>query len=252
MAKAEFGTPKHLANQMKARGLQKLKWHCQVCSKQCRDANGFQSHIRSETHLRKISNVTGEDIENYSKDFQTQFLKDLKDYHGEKFINANKFYNSVIQDKDHVHLNSTKWSSLSQFIQHLSKTGLIRIKADQSGNPDEDQGLSSLDISYINNSSDNILRQEMLKKSEDDQKKEESLEMRLLKQQIERGNQGVTSQEENKIVKPTDREESEKPVKISLGFKKKDNEIEKKSIGMGGFKIGKPSVNAPSKKNIFK
>ena len=36
MPKAEKGTPKDIANRMKAKGLQKLKFYCQMCSKQCR------------------------------------------------------------------------------------------------------------------------------------------------------------------------------------------------------------------------
>lgn len=256
MAKAEFGTPKHLANQMKARGLQKLKWYCQVCQKQCRDANGFQSHIRSPSHLKNISQITKEDIEEFSTQFQANFLKDLRDYHGEKAVNANRFYNSLIQDKDHIHLNATKWTSLSQFIQHLSKQGLIRVASQNEGEEqDQEQeqageGLSSLDISYVNNSSDNILRKELLKKSEEDQRKEESLEMMQLKQQIKRGNQTKDNGKEQE--RPTEREESEKPVKISLGLKKKDDQAGMKKLSVGGFKIGKPTVNAPTKKNIFK
>lgn len=37
-----MGTPKWLANKMRAKGLQKLKWYCQMCEKQCRDENGFK------------------------------------------------------------------------------------------------------------------------------------------------------------------------------------------------------------------
>ena len=54
MPKAERGTPKDLANRMKARGLQKLKFYCQMCEKQCRDANGFKCHLTSENHLRQM------------------------------------------------------------------------------------------------------------------------------------------------------------------------------------------------------
>ena len=36
MPKAEKGTPKDIANRAKAKGLQKLKFYCQMCSKQCR------------------------------------------------------------------------------------------------------------------------------------------------------------------------------------------------------------------------
>ena len=47
MPKAEKGSAKHLANKMKSKGLQKLKWYCQVCEKQCRDDNGFKCHMVS-------------------------------------------------------------------------------------------------------------------------------------------------------------------------------------------------------------
>ena len=32
-----FLTPKAIANRIKAKGLQKLRWYCQMCQKQCRD-----------------------------------------------------------------------------------------------------------------------------------------------------------------------------------------------------------------------
>lgn len=32
-----FLTPKAISNRIKAKGLQKLRWYCQVCQKQCRD-----------------------------------------------------------------------------------------------------------------------------------------------------------------------------------------------------------------------
>lgn len=30
-------TPKAIANKIKSKGLQKLRWYCQMCQKQCRD-----------------------------------------------------------------------------------------------------------------------------------------------------------------------------------------------------------------------
>ncbi len=32
-----FLTPKAISNRIKAKGLQKLRWYCQSCQKQCRD-----------------------------------------------------------------------------------------------------------------------------------------------------------------------------------------------------------------------
>ncbi len=35
--KGGFLTPKAIANRIKAKGMQKLRWYCQMCQKQCRD-----------------------------------------------------------------------------------------------------------------------------------------------------------------------------------------------------------------------
>jgi len=43
-----------IANAIKAKGLQKLRWYCQLCQKQCRDENGFKCHQMSESHMRQV------------------------------------------------------------------------------------------------------------------------------------------------------------------------------------------------------
>ena len=43
-----------IANRIKAKGLQKLRWYCQMCQKQCRDENGFKCHLTSEGHKRQM------------------------------------------------------------------------------------------------------------------------------------------------------------------------------------------------------
>ena len=37
MPKHGFLTPKAISNRIKSKGLQKLRWYCQMCQKQCRD-----------------------------------------------------------------------------------------------------------------------------------------------------------------------------------------------------------------------
>ena len=43
-----------IANRVKSKGLQKLRWYCQMCQKQCRDENGFKCHLTSESHKRQM------------------------------------------------------------------------------------------------------------------------------------------------------------------------------------------------------
>jgi hypothetical protein len=68
------GSAKAIANRIKAKGLQKLKYYCQLCNKQCRDDNGFKCHLTSEAHLRQME-VFGQNPRRVIEDFSSQFLK---------------------------------------------------------------------------------------------------------------------------------------------------------------------------------
>lgn len=62
---------------MKSKGLQRLRWYCQVCQKQCRDENGFKCHAASESHLRQmlvVGESAGKHISDFSGQFQSEFV----------------------------------------------------------------------------------------------------------------------------------------------------------------------------------
>ena len=136
MPKAEKGTPKDIANKVKAKGLQKLKFYCQMCEKQCRDANGFKCHMTSETHLRNMKifseNASGI-MDGNSKEFERMYLDTLRRRHGVKRVNANNVYQEVIQDRNHVHMNATKWSTLAIFVQYLGRSGKCVVDETERG-----------------------------------------------------------------------------------------------------------------------
>lgn len=44
---------------------------------------------------------------------------------------SNKFYNEYIRDKEHVHMNATKWPSLTEFVKHLGREGICHVKEDE-------------------------------------------------------------------------------------------------------------------------
>lgn len=74
-------THTQIANRIKSKGLQKLRWYCQVCEKQCRDENGFKCHQMSDSHLRNMSLFglnPGKVVAQYSADFEAAFLAHLK------------------------------------------------------------------------------------------------------------------------------------------------------------------------------
>lgn len=103
-------SPKQMSNHMKAKGLQKLKYYCQSCKKQCRDANGFKCHTMSEGHLRQME-IFGQNpdkfVQGYSLEFETGFFEVLKRCHGPRTrVAATVVYNEYITNRHHVHMNT--------------------------------------------------------------------------------------------------------------------------------------------------
>ncbi|CAG9943199.1 unnamed protein product [Clonostachys rosea f. rosea IK726] len=213
MPKAEVGSVKHLSNKLKSKGLQRLRWYCQVCEKQCRDANGFKLHSQSESHVRQML-IVGEDpkkhIENFSNEFLKDFLSLLKTGHGEKQVHINHFYNTYIANKEHIHMNATKWHSLTDFAQYLGKQGICRVEENEKG----------IHISWIDDSPEALRRREALKRKEAQDQGDEELEQRLLREQIKRAqaNSAKPTEEANEEDRELKRDEGEK-IKLSFGAK---------------------------------
>jgi DNA/RNA-binding protein KIN17 len=136
MPKAEKGSLKDLGKRIKSKGLQRLRYFCQMCEKQCRDANGFKCHLTSESHLRQMkifSENAGSFMDRYSKEFEKTYLDTLRMRHSTSRTNANNVYQEVIQDKQHIHMNSTIWASLSDFCKYLGKTGKCVVEETERG-----------------------------------------------------------------------------------------------------------------------
>jgi len=134
--KAEVGTPKWLSNKIKSKGLQKLRWYCQMCEKQCRDENGFKCHTMSESHQRQLllfGENSGKYLSGYSKDFEKAYTDILRRQYPEKRVHANVVYQQYINDKDHIHMNSTCWVTLTSFVKHLGRSGKCVIDETEKG-----------------------------------------------------------------------------------------------------------------------
>ena len=233
MPRAEMGSTKQIANQMKSKGLQRLRWYCQVCAKQCRDENGFKCHVASESHVRNMT-IVGEDprkvINEYSNQFQRDFIQLLRTGHGEKKVNVNRFYNEYIANKEHVHMNATKWPSLTEFAKYLGREGICRIEEDEKD--DGRGGAGGLTISWIDNSPEALRRQNALKKRERQDRGDEEREQRMIREQIRRARQDGLD----------DRDDAEEDVDSeSQGIKRKEGE--KIVLSFGAKK--EPEVEKP-------
>lgn len=136
MGKHDFLSPKAIANRIKSKGLQKLRWFCQMCQKQCRDENGFKCHCTSEAHLRQMSLFAANPekfMDYFSEMFEEGFLELLQRRFGTRRVQANHVYNEYIQDKQHVHMNSTMWATLGDFVKYLGRTGQCTIEETEKG-----------------------------------------------------------------------------------------------------------------------
>lgn len=218
MGKADFLSPKAIANRIKSKGLQKLRWYCQMCQKQCRDEVGcsfkpcyfrlfvvvyvlalfcllgssterFQVslHVRvppeaAAAGLRKPQQVHGRflrvsslsceggaetwrccsshwqvlvsslpvssEVSSWSCSEDDLVSRDpptprdpavgpaLKIENktfvlsaGTKRVHNNIVYNEYISDREHVHMNSTQWETLTDFTKWLGREGTAHTPA---------------------------------------------------------------------------------------------------------------------------
>lgn len=137
MGKHEAGTPKYIANKIKAKGLQKLRWYCQMCQKQCRDENGFKCHTMSESHHRQLllfADNANRYMDQFSKEFSHGYLNLLKRQFGTRRVPANRVYQEYIADRGHIHMNATIWLTLTAFVKYLGRTGQCVVDETEKGN----------------------------------------------------------------------------------------------------------------------
>ncbi|SCV06196.1 LANO_0H24212g1_1 [Lachancea nothofagi CBS 11611] len=221
MGSAEFGSAKYLNKKMKAKGLQKLRYYCQVCEKQCRDENGFKSHCKSPFHARNTAQLKPQDVNSYTDQFEKDFLRLLRLSHGEKQIEANKFYNEFIQDRDHIHMNATRFHSLTKFVLHLSKTGKVRIHGLGAENEDDiDVESGKILISYIDDSFESMLRKDKLDEIEKSELTEADIRAKMLQRQIAQAEKSDHENSEDEVDTHTNSTQDAPVGKLSLKISK--------------------------------
>ncbi|KAI9568544.1 domain of Kin17 curved DNA-binding protein-domain-containing protein [Boletus coccyginus] len=245
MPRAEVGTPKYLANKMKSKGLQRLRWYCQT-------ENGFKCHAQSEAHLRQMLVVgenAGRHIADFSSQFQHDFVQLLSRRFGTKRVFANRVYQEFIQDKNHLHMNATRWVTLTEFCKHLGRSGIARVD-------ETDKGWF---IAWIDNSPKALAKQEASLKKERATVSDEQRERMLIAEQIERAKQeaGPSGSSSSPPVEEQglQRDESTEKVVLSLSMKPTTSDAASTpTLATGGLKLNplKPGANPLKRPNVFK
>ncbi|KAJ8877952.1 hypothetical protein PR048_022415 [Dryococelus australis] len=212
MGKHEVGTPKYIANKIKAKGLQKLRWYCQMCQKQCRDENGFKCHMMSESHQRQLlifADNADQYIDEFSSEFEQGYLELLRRQFGTKRVHANKVYQDYISDRHHLHMNSTQWETLTEFVKWLGRQGKCVVDETEKG----------WFVQYIDRDPETIALQEALAKKEKMEKDDQEKMMEFIEKQIEWG-KGFDRKPESTYTELQRNEDEKIAMSLKLGNKK--------------------------------
>lgn len=177
-----------------------------------RDENGFKCHVQSESHVRQML-VLGENpnkaINDYSKQFEHDFVQQLRTSHNTKPVLINRFYQDYIANKEHVHMNATKWKSLTEFAKYLGREGLARVQETDKG----------LEVAWVDNSPEALRRQDAVRKKERMDKGDEEREQKLIQEQVERAQERAKhDSDDGEDTRALQRADGEK-ISLKLGSK---------------------------------
>ncbi|XP_075782109.1 DNA/RNA-binding protein KIN17 isoform X1 [Pelodiscus sinensis] len=207
MGKSDFLSPKAIANRIKSKGLQKLRWYCQMCQKQCRDENGFKCHCMSESHQRQLL-LASEDpqqfMDYFSEEFRNDFLELLRRRFGTKRVHNNIVYNEYISHREHIHMNATQWETLTDFTKWLGREGFCKV----------DETPKGWYIQYIDRDPETIRRQQEQEKKKKQDLDDEEKTAKFIEEQVRRGLEG--KEQERPIYTELNRESEEEKVAFNL------------------------------------
>lgn len=195
MPRAEKGTPKDIANKIKAKGLLKLKFYCEMCKKQCRDENGFKCHLMTDGHKRMMAifaENTGRFLDEFSTEFNKTFMDLLKRQFGTRRVKATTVYNEFIHDRDHTHMNATIWPTLTDYVQYLGKSGKCVV----------DQADDGWYIRYIDRDPETLRRQAEAEKKEKMDMDDEERTARFIEKQIQRAQEAAKGESNGDVLPP--------------------------------------------------
>lgn len=142
-----------------------------------------------------------------------------------------RFYQEVIADKTHVHLNATKWHSLTEFVKHLGRSGIVRAEEKEDG----------IFIAYIDSSPEALARRESVRKKELQDRGDEEREQAILREQIKRAQRDA----EARGVSLEENEEEEQKHEL----RREEGEMIKLSFGTGKGAPAKETVAASKPSN---
>ena len=131
--------------------------------------------------MRQLAAVAGDEgqragkmIHDFSSQFQREFVSLLSRRFGTRRVLANQVYQEFIRERHHLHMNATRWVSLSEFVKHLGRSGIAKVEASDLG----------WFIEWIDTSTTALARQDALRKMERTKVDDEQRTRKLIDEQI--------------------------------------------------------------------
>ena len=175
----------------------------------------------------------------------------LHSRYGTRRIKANVVYNEYIQERHHLHMNATRWLSLSEFCKHLGREGIAKVEEDEN-HP------GSWFLSWIDNSPAALARSDALKKMERAKLDEESRTRKFFEEQVrkaqeaEKGNEDADSEAREKAKQAgLQRVEESKPIRIGFSIKS-NGSSSAQSTGQAAPQTTRSDTKAPAANSGFK
>ncbi|KAJ8384553.1 hypothetical protein AAFF_G00200860 [Aldrovandia affinis] len=122
-----------------------------------------------------------------------------------KRVHNNIVYNEYISDREHIHMNSTQWETLTDFTKWLGKEGYCKV----------DETPKGWYIQYIDRDPETIRRQEELEKKKKQDLDDEERSAKFIEEQVRRG-RGGRVEEEAPVFTELKRESEEEKVAFNL------------------------------------
>jgi DNA/RNA-binding protein KIN17 len=113
-------------------------------------------------------------LDEYSSAFEKAFMELVRRRWRFKDILAKKAYNEYIQDKEHVHMNATRWITMTDFVNHLGKTGLCDVRESEEG----------MVIRYIDRDPQREAKQAAMREREKEELEQREIERKRLMKQV--------------------------------------------------------------------
>uniref|UniRef100_A0A672TC93 DNA/RNA-binding protein KIN17 n=1 Tax=Sinocyclocheilus grahami TaxID=75366 RepID=A0A672TC93_SINGR len=114
------------------------------------------------------------------------FVELLRRRFGTKRVHNNIVYNEYISHREHVHMNSTQWETLTDFTKWLGREGYCKV----------DETPKGWYVQYIDRDPETIRRQEELERKKKQDMDDEERSAKFIEEQVRRGQEGKEPEEE--------------------------------------------------------